>query len=200
MSYARFHLLYEALSVLGDYGLSRNDLLELQELTLEELDRLGQLSSRFMTITFDRKRFTTIKAQVRRQIELERTLLCAGAPFAMMRHFFGFTWQDFTARRKALGLQGDGIGRPSAPTDEIIDAVWQAWQKEARQVPSTHFGPEHYLAIHQVTGFPLRLIWTLVQQWSRERRVGPDSLLLVPLSPPLLDAMAGPPSACAQRA
>lgn len=199
MSSARFHLLYEALRVLGDHSLSRNDLLELQELTLEELDRLSQLSSSFMTLTFDRKRFTSLKAQVRRQVELERTLLCAGAPFAMMRHFLGFTWQDFTARRKALGLQGDGIGRPSAPTDEIIGAVWQAWQQEARQVPSTHLGPEHYLAIHHVTGVPLRLIWTLVQQWTRENRVTPAALSLVPCSPPRLDTAARPASARAQR-
>ncbi|HYQ90677.1 MAG TPA: STY4526/YPO1902 family pathogenicity island replication protein [Candidatus Competibacteraceae bacterium] len=199
MSDIRWYLVQEALSRLVEKCFSADEQWQFQDLTLEELDRLKRMSPSFLSVTFNQERFLKAKAHVHRQIRLEHHLLRAGAPFAMMRHFYGVSWEEFTRRRKALGLQGDGIGRPTAPTEEAIRTIWQAWQQESRQVPGTPVSPEHYLAIHQVTGFPLRLIWTLVQQWSCENHVLPAALALVPRSPPPLDTPVGSASADAQR-
>jgi hypothetical protein len=71
-------------------------------------------------------------------------LINAGAPLPLMHAWYGLTSNDYTQRRKALGLAGDdGAGRPPKPSDDVQADIWHAWNRH-RQLKV----PARLLSVH----------------------------------------------------
>ena len=87
---------------------------------------------------------------------LERALVRAEASREMMRTLYGTTTREFTALRRALGLNS-GRGRPPALDEASEHALYHAVSRRLRE--HGEITPELYLELHRETGIPLRSIW-----------------------------------------
>jgi len=87
--------------------------------------------------------------------------LALGAPLMMMRELFGMHANEFTLRRRVLGLKGENRGRPRI--DEVSETfIWDLWYKlrdmELRA---------RYLKAVELSGETMLSIWTAVKRYEQ---------------------------------
>lgn len=149
-----------------ELGLRLDQIARLKRLTLGDLNHLSRVRTHFMHIAVDPTCFDRVLDHLernKRYEDLQDELIRLRGPLAMMRSFFGMTNAEYAARRKLLGLNGTGVGRPLAPTEEEEENLWQAWKDTQGLAVEQRF-----LRVGQSTGIPLNTVWALVQSWKSD--------------------------------
>lgn len=147
-------------------GLTADEIVLLKRLTLDDLKQVCQCSHDFLTLRFDHPRLLAIlhqAAQAAPQRQVHDKLLRQQASGPMMKALCGMNSVQYAQRRRALGLAGAGVGRPTVATDADQMVIWQAWHRHRNLDPIPR-----YLATAQDSGQPLNVIWALVQAWQQE--------------------------------
>ncbi len=98
-------------------------------------------------------------AQERRQQGAVEELVRRDAPNAMLLALFQLTSREVTVLRQALGLPGSP-GRTRQATEEEELRIWSALRD--LRMDSEALRPEDWLALHDETGIPLRILWSAV--------------------------------------
>lgn len=135
----------------------------IERLSLRHLRRLSELGTHFMDFRVDHACLTRVIAKLERDTQLDDVrdeLLRAGAPHAMMAHYFGLTTTDCAVRRRVLEIDTPP-GRPPKASEEALEQLWKVWRE------TQDIGDEcrRYLKMADETGLPLSVIWPVVEEW-----------------------------------
>ncbi len=172
LRYAAESLAEGDLHAILELGFRLDQIARLERLTLGDLHHLSQVRTHFLHIAVDPVCFDRVLDHMdrnKRHEGLQDELIRLRGPLAMMRAFFGMTNAEYAARRKLLGLNGTGVGRPLAPTEEEEATVWQVW-KDTVELPLE----QRFLRIGQSSGIPLNTVWALVQSWENAGLINND--------------------------
>ena len=151
---------------LRDLGFGPREAEALKDLTLSELGLLARrLAGHALKAQLDRPAFWAVMDQVRWEHEhraLRMELIRRDAPAEMMQALFGMGAKEYAACRRAQEMP-PSVGRPPEPDEETARKVWLAWQDAGCEPERAR--PDHWLAVADATGVPLRVVWRLVQRW-----------------------------------
>ena len=115
------------LPALTEMGIGAKELNALATLSSAEKLRLASTKSHFMNISLDQKIFwrmiNYIQAESKKE-SLVDELIKKGAPLGLMYALTGMGSKQFTVKRQTFGLGQQSLGRPSVPSDEVTEAVW----------------------------------------------------------------------------
>lgn len=170
LSYAIDRAAAEDAHGLHEIGLDRDAAARLRALTLEDLRRVGSLCGNGLDFKFDGDVLRTVLDRLtaaQRDEALQRVLVRADAPWAMMRSLFGMESREYTALRKRLGV-GSGVGRPADLDDAAEHRLWHALVYRLQSDPDRPLEPAQFLDVEQETGLPLRAIWNRARLWARQ--------------------------------
>lgn len=148
------------MDALARMGFGPSEVATLAGLTVGDLKRIERLRSHFVDIKVDREAFGGIIRRIRTKglsTEWEHALICADAPFEMMRRLFGTTRRTYIKLRQVFGVSS--VGRPREPTDAQATALWETIEQHLRASPRDTLAPADYLAISHQCGVPLRTVW-----------------------------------------
>lgn len=135
----------------------------IEKLSLRHLKRLSELGTHFMDFRVDHPCLARVIATLERDTQrdaLRDALLRAGAPSAMMAHYWGMTTTDCAIRRRVLGIDTPA-GRPPKADEEMLEALWTAWRETEHLDDECH----RYLEMAEKTGASLAVIWPVVEEW-----------------------------------
>ncbi len=150
-------------SLLLVMGFLPEEIRAIEKLSLKHVKHLSALGSHFMDLRIDHASFKRVIASLERDTDRDRLrddLLQAGAPSAMMAHYWGMTTTDCAVRRRVLETQTPP-GRPQKPTDDQLETLWQIW----RATEDIEDECERYLALARESGLSLTMIWPVVEEW-----------------------------------
>lgn len=146
-----------------DLGFRPDQVTRLRCLTLANLHRLARAPAHFMAVSVDPVCLDRLLTHLERAQEVENLqdeLILQRAPLPMMHALYAMTAEEYSTRRKMLGMASVGLGRPPGPTPEQETTCWNVW--------SAHDDldkPHRYLAVAQSTELPLCTLWSLVKSW-----------------------------------
>lgn len=146
-----------------DLGFRPDQVSRLRGLTLANLHRLARAPAHFMAVSVDPVCLDRLLSHLERTQEVEHLqdeLILQRAPLPMMNALYAMTAEEFSMRRKMLGMANIGLGRPPGPTPEQETTCWNAWTAHD-DLDKAH----RYLAVAQSTELPLCTIWSLVKSW-----------------------------------
>ena len=146
-------------------GFDPREVRAMEALTVKHLQRLSELGANFMDFRIDHDCFNKLLDRLtdERQIEhLQDDLLGAGAPVAMMHHYWGMTAQDCASRRRVLGLE-TLIGRPQRLSDDELEQLWHLWA----ELDGVEDDRERYVRLAERSGHSLTIIWPVVEAGRR---------------------------------
>lgn len=171
LNYAACCLAEGDLYALREMGIGVEEAKALNTLTVTDLQRtaISQTRSHFLSLKFNCKVLRLMIEHVRCQREKEKVMLelieC-DAPREMLRALYGLSHRDCQGYRQMLGRHSPP-GRPSHTDSATAQIVWAEWQKRfGDECDPDLVKPEDWLALHKVTGVPMRTIWNLAQKWS----------------------------------
>lgn len=150
-------------SLLLMMGFVPEEIRAIERLSLKHLKHLSELGTHFMDFRVDHACLERVIANLERDTKLDQLrddLLKAGAPSAMMAHFWGMTTSDCAVRRRVLQIDTPP-GRPPKLGDETLEALWTAW----RATDGIENECERYLKLAQDTQLSLAMIWPVVEDW-----------------------------------
>jgi len=148
-------------------GFEAEDVRAVEGLTVKHLQRMSELGASFMDFRIDHGalRKVVLRLKDERSIEeLKDELLLAGAPQALMHHYWGMTSRDCSARRRVLGVV-TSIGRPRRLPEEALEQLWHLWAA----LDSIDDERERYLELARRSGHSLAAIWPVVEGWKALR-------------------------------
>lgn len=150
---------------LKNLGLDREQALKIAALPLEGLHHLAlSLRANLLKLEFDPAvldRAFDIQSRKRDERKTIYELVTKGASHPVMAQLFGLNKNEFSQIRKELGLSDIDIGRCELPDITVQQHIWSAWQHNAELDD-----PLRLLRVNQLTGIKIRVIWTLLMQWS----------------------------------
>ncbi len=151
---------------LSRLGLDRDDAEAVGALVIADLDHLASYR---VPLLCPRALDRNLLIRLIKHVEELRTLkgardelLALGAPFPMMRHFFGMDSTEYAERGRALGITRPP-GRPRELTEEEDAKIWGAYRTSGRP-KEAELAPEDYLSLHRATGLPLRKLWLAMRR------------------------------------
>ncbi len=160
----------------GDYtiadqlGITASMVAPLTDLRPAEINRLAELRG-CVRITIDipaLSRLLDRLMQDRSKEKLVHELVRRDAPQPMLEHLFQITSREATAMRFALGLPGSP-GRARQPTEAEEHKAWELMQELG--IPANRMNAEDWLALHDSTGIPLRVLWPMVNEWQQPKEM-----------------------------
>ena len=155
---------------LHEIGLDREAALRLRTLTLEDLRWVGSLCGNGLDIRFDGDVLRAVLDRLnsaQRDEALQRVLIRADAPRAMMQSLFGMDAREYTVLRERLAV-GSGAGRPADLDEASERKLWHALVDRLQSDPERPLEPAQFLDVEVETGLPLRAIWNRAQLWARQ--------------------------------
>lgn len=179
VEFARYVLLHvlrgheEGRALANALGLTAEDVDELLSLKTGDLDRVAEQAAKAKAINvhLDRDVIREALSPFRADENVSQHMLIgrlikADAPLVMMRSLMGVSERQFARLRRAYGYPSTSPGHPR-PTTEQHDIVWHAWIDILTQcdIKLAEAGPLEYLAVKDLTGQSMRVIWTLSQAW-----------------------------------
>jgi hypothetical protein len=139
----------------------------LRDMNLSDLCHIETLRAHCLTITLDRQVYWPMVSHLKRlrdSEELQKLLISADAPYAMMQTFFGMSGREYARLRRMLVVD-TVLGRPPEPDEESTQRLWESWNRRSAQLQDGLLPPEEYLAIHQETDISLRTVWNQTCRW-----------------------------------
>ena len=162
--------------VLKALGLAEADLYHLRLLPSDVLPRLIGCAARghdIVEIRFHRRVLRRFLQHLKTDSQSEREMrimIEAEASYPFMRHFYSLSYAVYHQYRQRASLLRSA-GRPPAPgktTQREISALLQKLDLLSRL---SEIGPFDLLAIHQLTGYPLRDVWSVYIRLLRLQQV-----------------------------
>ena len=150
-------------SLLLMMGFRPDEIREIEKLSFKHVKHLSALGSHFMDFRIDHEAFARVIANLERDVaqdQLRDDLLKAGAPAAMMAHYWGMTGSDCAIRRRVLEAESPP-GRPPKASDEQLERLWEIW----RSISDVEHECERYLALARESGLSLSMIWPVIEEW-----------------------------------
>lgn len=158
------------INVCRNYGFSKQELQEIEKLSIEDVYELANTKAPFAKVEINHDAFWRLVARVRMSSQERRLIdraLMLGASIQMLNSYFGLTTSKVSARRSLLGKQ-EPMGRKPAATEEEEKLIWDLWQEhkgDVQTIESTE-GLELLILIAEETGINLTEIWKLVSRWN----------------------------------
>lgn len=152
------------LPLLRQIGMSPPQVERIKRLSLAEMNELSTLGSHFMDIRVDAESFERALAILGRRLgekTVTERLLRAGACYPAMKALTGMETREFVAQRQMLGLAKTGNGRAAKPDAESQHRICKAWVEAVGESDAKL----RLLEVHAATGFPVRVIWPVVNAW-----------------------------------
>ena len=146
-------------------GFGPAEVAELSALKLAEVQRIGQLRTRWVDIKLDRKAFAAAIRRIRMDRDSgdwEHVLIRADAPFEMMRRLFGTSNREYTKKRHLFAVSS--VGRPAEPDQETLVKLWRLLRARMKQSPNGSLTPHDYVEISEESGATLRAVWRQAKQ------------------------------------
>jgi len=147
-------------------GLERQDAEGAVSLGFGDLDLLSSIHFPLLRESaIDRNVFRRLMSHVRLERaskSLRDELLAHDAPLPLMHHFFGMDSSEYAERGRSLRVVRL-TGRPREPTEVEERAIWQAYQ-DLDKHGEEDLTADDYLALHRITGIPLRTLWLVFQR------------------------------------
>ena len=166
LDHVRDCLARDDLDRLAALGLRREDVDGLRALPQAALDRLARLVWRGIRLQVNggdlRRGIDAVQKSLLGET-VQRDLIRAGAPRAMMTVLFGMGSREFRRIRADLGVK-TGVGRPRTLGEDNEMALWLAMVPYMRQ--GRALSPEDYLELQAETRIPVRNIWRFVHEQS----------------------------------
>lgn len=162
------------LSAVLSAGLTIEEVNALQNLRFPEWQQIMQQSNGFLHIDIDHellRRAIERVHSVRVEEEQQDLMLRMMAPLPMMRELFGMHSNEYSNRRKIMGMKGSCVGRPPACDEETEINVWNAWQETA------HINPLwlRYVTVAEMTEKQLNVVWQVVRRFEADQIPGQDA-------------------------
>lgn len=154
-----------------NYGFSRQELQEIEQLSTEEIYDLANSKASFAKVEINHDAFWRLVTSARLNSQERRLIdraLMLGGSIQMLNNYFGLTTSKVSARRALLGKQ-EPMGRKPAATEDEEKLVWELWQShkaDCKTVESTE-GLELLMLIAEETEINLTEVWKLVKQWCK---------------------------------
>ena len=155
-------------------GFGPADLESLGAMNLGDVQRAGSLSAHCFEIRLDTplfRRLIEIMSEMREKETLQRALIRADAPSAMMHALFGMAGREYTQLRRVLDVE-TGVGRPAILDDDMANRLWSLLRWRLRADRERPLEPHEFLALHDEHGVPLRALWIQARDWAE--RVEPQ--------------------------
>lgn len=172
-----YHVMLYAIQALndGDYAaiedldLTPDEIQKLSKLPVRALKHLSKLSGHFLIVKTDHECFEKMMSHLHLELEadaLQDELIRHEAPITMMNSLFGMSSGEYIQRQKILGVARCGAGRPPQLNEEDETRAWKSWNAQDKTQPETHL----YLNVAKETKLPLRILWSVIQNWEHEKR------------------------------
>ena len=117
-------------SRLRTFGISDENLTELDQLNATELAHSAHLDMNFVSVKIDNSALTKLIKRVREESESRekiRQLILLGAPLNLLKEIVGLNSVDFAGLRKKLGIEN--TGRSHIPSETELESIYQEWRK-----------------------------------------------------------------------
>lgn len=152
---------------LNNLGINREQALKIAALPLEGLHQLAlSLRANMLKVEFNPEvleRAFDIQNRKLDERKMVYELVEKGASFPVMAQLFGLSKNEFSLIRKELGLSEIDIGRCEIPDSNIQQQIWSAWQHNTELNDAMRL-----LKVSCLTDVKIRVIWTLLTQWSHD--------------------------------
>ena len=160
--------------LLETLGLRDPDLSMLQTLPAESLPRLLAQAAHgeMVEVRLDRRalqRFLRHLKNDHRSRKEIRMMIEAEASLAFMDHFYGLSYAEYHEYRQRAGMLR-GAGRPSLPDKDAAMEIGDLLGRLNLIESSAQVGPFDLLAIHQLTGYSLRDVWSVYDKIGRKQK------------------------------
>ena len=149
-------------------GFGPADLESVGTMNLGDVQRAGSLSAHCFKIRLDASLFRRVvkrMTEMREEETLQRALIRADAPSAMMHSLFGMVTREYTKLRQVLDVE-TGVGRPATLDDDMENRLWSLLKGRLRADRERPLEPHEFLALHDEHGVPLRALWTHACDWA----------------------------------
>jgi hypothetical protein len=162
------HLIHQIVN--GDHtladqlGLDTQIRAQLMDLRSIEINRLAELRG-CVCISVDVPALARLLDHLlveRRQEETIKELVRKDAPQSMLRSLYQLTSREVTALRYSLGLPGSP-GRTRQPSEEEEHRAWEIFQRMGLALDD--MSPGDWIRFQEQAGIPLRVLWTMFNQW-----------------------------------
>ncbi|QPB42883.1 DUF2857 domain-containing protein [Rodentibacter haemolyticus] len=156
-------------------GFDESELATIMALTTEEICEICDSSSSFASIKINHSVFWNLIESVRVNSQ-ERNIidraLNLGISGEMLRHRFGWSSSEVSARRKLLGIK-EHIGRKRSADEQDELKVWELWQEnkhtiKTNEIENSMAGLDLLMHIAEETELSLTEVWRLVSTWVKE--------------------------------
>ena len=151
---------------LRDIGLSKDNLKQIEDMSLSDLNKMTRSPGHILTINVDNDAFSFLIRQIKtekRKSKLLYYLVKADAPYALMNKYFGMQRPEYIAARDAFDMNNPERGRTSLPTEKEESVIADQWYKTVEN-PKDPTSID-FLKVHTTTGLSVRVIWVLYQNW-----------------------------------
>ncbi|MDG6897853.1 hypothetical protein A6A19_07675 [Actinobacillus delphinicola] len=155
-------------------GFTEKELMTLSKLSAAEIYDLCNSISTFVEVNINHQIFWNLMNAVRNKAKESNTVdraLALGISGEMLRHRFGWTSSEVSARRKLLGIN-ESIGRKAKPSYEDEAKVWELWKvhgpKDEAGLENLENSPEGLdllIFLSEETGVTISEIWRLISKW-----------------------------------
>lgn len=153
-------------------GFTENELITLSKLSVTEIhDLCNNGISTFLDIRVNHQMFFNLLNVARNRAKELTTIdraLALGISGEMLRHRFGWSSAEVSARRKLLGIS-ESIGRKTKASYEEETKVWELWKKhrpsDTSQLEDSSEGLDLLIFIAEETGIAITEIWRLISRW-----------------------------------
>lgn len=143
-------------------GIEQDLASKIEEFSLSDIHAIASRAENFLSISINKSVLDQClkdNERHRDEAELHDEMLARHATFRMMKDLFGMSTSEFCARRKRLGMKGEGQHRPHyCEVEDSLD-IYEAWLLYAELDI-----PQRYLKVSDTTGFSLKVIRQSVEK------------------------------------
>lgn len=143
-------------------GIDENLTEALNSLSLTEYHELVEKAGSFINVDLDKSSLFEVIEDIRSnrgRRNMEDHFIFHQASSKMMSELFGMNTQEFSRRRKSLGMTGNDQHRPRVVNSETEALIWKSWKTNIDMDDR-----DRYLSVSEETGQPLRQVWAVVKR------------------------------------
>lgn len=150
-----------------NYGLSRETIQLLMELTIEEVMYLTNSPVSVLDININEETLQRLIGQARvdeqRQQRITRAIVL-GASVGLLSHYFGLASTEVASRRRIAGVEIRS-GRLNAMDDETAGRLWHEWSRSGVDNPDSPEALDAMMLIAESLDLSISHIWNALREW-----------------------------------